>query len=479
MSGTAADFAAPGDWDGPPMMTPDALAWLRSPDGARLLAEADRLPADRLTRLSRLRRLTTPERAAAGMELLELRARAKAKFVRADAMFFTGEGLEQSTGEAVARYRAAQFPPGAAVLDACCGIGGDALALAAQGPVLAVDRSPVVAACARANAETFAGAIFPAARTRLQDGIARAETISRETPAVPARHSIYTLCADVTTLDLARLRAAGIEAAFFDPSRRAGNEAGGRRRVRASSDYAPPLDWLETLRAAFDFVAVKVSPAIDDDALRPYGASVEFISERGECKVAVLWFGRDIGRGTGAEAGTTGAIKTARAPSLGRAGANGENYCGTVLRPGQPPETLTAFAADAPPIVGPRAWLLEPDPAVIRAHLVPQVAALADAGQFDPQIAYLTTDTKLTTPFATAYRVLDWLPFHLKNVQARLRALNRSVAAIKRRGVPLDPMELRTRLTGADRSAGDTRPAVVVLTRFADKPVAILCEPPE
>ncbi|HZT43954.1 MAG TPA: class I SAM-dependent methyltransferase [Chthonomonadaceae bacterium] len=395
-----------------------ALAWLATEAGAALLAEAARLPPDRLTRLTRLRRQVSPELAAATVELQELRQRARAKFSDADTMFFTPEGLEQSTGEAIARYRAARFPEGAAILDACCGIGGDARALAARGPVLAVDRDPAAAVCARANAA----------------------------PSAP----LFPLCADMTALDLARLRERGVEAALFDPSRRVDRPGGGRRRARSAEAYSPPLSWLEALRAPFPALAVKVSPALPDEDLTRWGARVEFLSDQGECKEAALWFG-----------------------PLAEMLPAGDGACATVLRAGAPPATLTAFACAPPALSEPRAWLYEPDPAVIRAHLIPQVASLLDAAQLDRQIAYLTADTLVATPFATAYRVLDWLPFQLKSVQARLRALGRRVTAIKRRGVPLEPETLRKRLTGAEDADAS---AIVVLTRLADRPIALLCE---
>jgi SAM-dependent methyltransferase len=409
-----------------------ALGWLRTEAGAALLTEAASLPRDRLTRLERLRRRYPAEIATAAVELLELRLRARRKFAWADAMFFTPEGLEQSTGEEIARYRAGRFPADVPVLDACCGIGGDALALAARGPVLAVDRDPAVIVCARANTDL---------------------------DCATSNSKVHTLCADVTTLDLARLRAAGFEAAVFDPSRRTDRRTGERRRARAAEEYTPPLSWLETLRAHFPLLAVKVSPALDDAALCRYGAQVEFLSDRGECKEAVLWFGKRSG--IDAE------------PIAGQEGSEG--YMATALRPDRAPATLTPFACDPPALSFPHAWLYEPDPAVIRAHLVPQIAALLNAAQLDSQIAYLTAEHPTPTPFATAYPVLEWLPFQLKNVQARLRVLGRRVTAIKRRGVPLEPEALRKRLTGDP--AGDAE-AVVVLTRVADKPVAVLCGPP-
>ena len=244
-------------------MSPLTLAWLMTDAGAALLAEASLLPADPLPRLTHLRRRTTPERAAAAVELLELRQRARGRFPQADTLFFTAEGLEQATAAPIAHYRASRFAEGVPVLDACCGIGGDAGALSHRAPVIAVDLNPAAALCTRANAPLFGGA-----------------------------YPVHTLCADVTTLDLGRMAGkGGVRSALFDPSRRADRTDGSRRRVRDASDYAPPLEFLTALRTHFPALCVKVSPALDDDTLQRFESRVEFLSDRGECKEAALWFG--------------------------------------------------------------------------------------------------------------------------------------------------------------------------------------------
>jgi SAM-dependent methyltransferase len=414
-------------------MSPLILAWLMTEEGAALLAAAAHLPADPLPRLTALRRRTTPERAGSVVALLELRQRAQARFPQADALFFTAEGLEQATAASVAHHRASRFAEGVPVLDACCGIGSDAGALAHRAPTLAVDLNPAAAACARANAPLLGGA-----------------------------HPVYALCADVTTLDLPRLAAQGVGAALFDPSRRADRADGSRRRVRDASDYTPPLEFLETLRAHFPALCVKVSPGLDDDALQRFDSRVEFVSDRGECKEAALWFGS----------------LTESLPALSPAAgvlAGDRRYLATVLRAGALPATLAPFACDPPPLSAPRQWILEPDPAVIRAHLVPQVAALTDAALITPGVAYLTADTSINTPFATAYRILDWLPYQEKTVRARLRQLGRRVEVVKKRDVPLEPEQVRKALLDKDRSLP---PCVLILTRYHDKITAILCDLP-
>src|SRR5207249_1383699 len=84
-----------------------------------------------------------------------------------------------------------------------------------------------------------------------------------------------------------------------------------------------------------------------------------------------------------------------------------------------------------PATIGPpEDWLLEPDPAVIRAHLISEVADDIGARQLDPQIAYLTADHLIDSPFVTAYRIVDALPFNLRRIQARVRALDSRVEVV-------------------------------------------------
>ncbi len=413
------------------------IGFLATAAGKELLASAEQLPEDRLTRISRLRRIVTPGVANAAVELLELRRRARRKFVRANEMFFTPEGLEQSTGEAIAAYRASRFPPGQPIFDACCGIGSDAIALSERGRVFAGDSNHETAACAQANAD------LPRNAGNTSDN--------------PTCNSVDVVCADVLRLDLKRLANSGIRSAFFDPSRR-GDSREGRRRLRAAEDYSPPLSWLETLKEHFPAIGVKVSPAIDDETLQRTGGLVEFISEQGECKEAAIWVGALAMRSQEFDASS---------PS---------SYIATVLQKDSSPRTLEPFDADEPALCEPLAWFYEPDPAVIRAHLIPQFASLVGASQIETRIAYLTSETYCETPFGTAYETLDWMPFNLKAIQKWLRANQRRVTVVKRRGVPLEPDEMRSRL--ASEALVECPPVTLVLTHRADKPIAIFCEPP-
>lgn len=238
------------------------IDFLASPVGVQLLAQlvaADLAEANTLTLLTRLRRSYSPQQASAALEMARLRHKAVDKFgAEASQLFFTRDGLEQASDFLIRSYRAHAVCP-AAVLDACCGIGSDALAFAAYGgDVLGVDIDPVRIEIARYNAAALGlSARFEVADVR--DGLPAADLI------------------------------------FYDPARR---DAEGRR-IYDVERYQPPLSWVQSWQAAR--ILVKLSPGVDLAQLTPYGGHVEFISVGGDLKEALLWFGAD---GEGASTAT-------------------------------------------------------------------------------------------------------------------------------------------------------------------------------
>ncbi|HET8629037.1 MAG TPA: methyltransferase domain-containing protein [Thermomicrobiales bacterium] len=385
---------------------------LLRPRGQEALAEAVALApteATALACLTRLRRRYPPALAAAALDqaLLRARAAARGKFARAERMYFTREGLEQATGETIARYRARRYAPFGVVADLACGLGGDALALAAEHPVLAVDRDPLRLALARENARAYGVA------ARLQPVLA----------------------------DLATLPPPRADSLFCDPARRTATG----RRVFTTRDYRPPLGLVVGWRERVPALGVKISPGVDYAELPPADeGEVEFIAERGELKEAVLWFGP---------------LRTAARRATLLPGGD------TLATDGGPPPTV----ACAPP----GRALYEPDPAVIRAHLVEDLAVRLGAAKLDPEIAYLTADAAVPTPFARAYAIEAALPFSLKRLAARLRDLDAGEVTVKKRGSPLDTDALARRLRGTG-----TRPWTVVLTQVLGRPYALICRGP-
>ncbi|MFJ7047508.1 methyltransferase domain-containing protein [Streptomyces sp. NPDC101112] len=395
--------------------SPDSfLAPLLTPEGRALLDEVRGVePARELAVATRLRRTHPAELVSAAIAQARLRQRAVAKFGAEDAarMFFTPNGVEQSTRTSVATYRAECFQALGvrSVADLCCGIGGDAIAFARAGiRVLAVDRDPLTAAAARANA----------------DALGLADLIEvRE--------------ADVTEVDTS-----AYDAVFVDPARRSSK----RGRIFDPEAYSPPLSWAVSAALKAPLGALKIAPGIPHEAIPPE-AEAEWISDGGDVKEAVLWFRAD---------GTPGARRAVLLPS--EAGI----YAA--------PDTMLPDPAVRP--VG--RYLYEPDGAVIRAHLVAEVAEDLEGGLIDPTIAYITADERHVTPYATAYEITDVLPFNVKKLKALLRERGVGILTVKKRGSAVEPEELRRKALPKPHGTAST---TVFLTRVAGAPTMLIGHP--
>lgn len=385
----------------------DSFSALLTDEGRALLAGLrDHDPAQELATATRLRREHPAELVSAALGQARLRQRAVAKFGAEDAyrMFFTPNGVEQSTRRTVAVHRAARLAELGvrSVADLCCGIGGDAIAYARAGiRVLAVDRDPLTAEVARANAEAL--------------GLA---------------DLIEVRCEDVTETDTA-----AYDAVFVDPARR-----GGRGRIFDPEAYSPPLSWAVEAARKAPRAALKIAPGIPHEAI-PEDAAAEWISDGGDVKEAVLWFGTE-----------PGAMRATLLPS----GAS-----------------LSTTAPLPDPSVRPVGrYLYEPDGAVIRAHLVAEVAAELGGGLIDETIAYITADELRPTPYAAAYEITDELPFNLKKLKALLREREIGVLTVKKRGSAVEPEEIRRKVKLRGPNS-----ATVLLTRVAGAPTMLVGAP--
>jgi THUMP domain-like/RNA cap guanine-N2 methyltransferase len=224
---------------------------LLSSDGRELLdrLSGEQVDPDRALELAQALRGRYPaDLVAAALTQQALRAAARAKFSRADAMLFTRDGLEQASSEITAAHSAARYPAGAVVGDLCCGIGGNLIALGRGRRVMAVDRDLVALEYARHNARVYDAA----------DGLA-------------------AVCADVGDVALG-----GLDAVFIDPARR----AGGRRLAAGRSE--PPLRWCLETAGRVPAVGIKAAPGLPRE-LVPAGWEAEFVAVGRDLKEALLW----------------------------------------------------------------------------------------------------------------------------------------------------------------------------------------------
>lgn len=230
------------------------LMELLSADGLRLL---DSLPpyeskADVLKMVSDLRSAGhSPALVAAVLNQSKLRARADAKFGPfAQRMLFTEPGLEQATRLSVAAIHAGRFQSAGVrrVADLGCGVGADAMAMAALDlAVTAVERDELTAAVAAYNLAPW--------------------------PDVTVEH------ADATEFDLS-----GVDAVYLDPARR-----DDRKRLSNPADWSPSLDFAFGLGQRLP-TGVKLGPGVDRDLI-PAEAEAQWISVGHDVVELGVWFG--------------------------------------------------------------------------------------------------------------------------------------------------------------------------------------------
>ncbi len=350
--------------------------------GQRLLAEVAKVAEPRPADITRWRKLAPPHVVAAAARLAACRSRAQAKFSRGDRMWLDPVGLEQATGEEVARHKASRFAC-PVVVDLCAGIGGDSVALAQGATVLAVDSDHGM--CRRL---AWNAAVYEVA-DRVLPCQSRAETFT-----IPPGAWIH-----------------------IDPDHR----ASGQERARRLAGYTPGLEFLRSLMRLAPGGAIKLSPASDFAAhFTGPELEVELISLRGECKEATVWFG----------AAATCRLRATRLP---------ENVTWTDRDGG-----ITDFLRV--PVAPISAFVYDPDPALLRSGLLDSFAAAHGLNLIAADIDYLTGDQLVNTPFLTPFAVQSIHHLDMKQLRRLVVEHDLGPVEIKMRGLDLAPETLRTQL---------------------------------
>ena len=364
---------------------------LISPEGQALLAEVGDIDskADMVKIVSKLRgKGHSAELVATVLTQIKLRRRAKAKFGEfSEGMFFTEEGLEQASRLKVAAIHAGRFRANGLtrIADLGCGIGAETLALASLDmDVSAFELDEVTAAIATYN-------------------LARFENVKVEQ-------------ADVTKIDLEVF-----DGIFIDPARRDLNDAKTtiNKRKYDINDFSPSFEFVLEV-AKLKPTIVKLGPGMDHKDI-PDDAEAVWVSDDGDLVELTLYFG------------------ILRRPEVKRSAL--------LLTPTGTHEITSAASErlDAP-MGGLGKYIYEPDAAIIRSHLVGDLAIDLGLSIFSNEIAYLSGDKELTSPWLKGYEVIENLVFDRKKLKAYLREKKIGTLEIKKRGADITPEQLRREL---------------------------------
>ena len=392
-------------------METSELLQVLSPAGLRLL---DALPpygrkVDLVRTVSELRAAGhSAELVAAVLTQSKLRQKAAGKFGPfASRMLFTDAGLEQATRLSVAALHAGRFQRADIRHVTDLGCGIGADSLA----VAALD----------------------------------IEVTAVERDEVTAAIATYNLApwstASVVNTD-ARAHATTEGGVFLDPARRTSGHSN-TSRLNNPADWSPPLDFAFGL-ASTHAVGVKLGPGVDRDLIPP-DAEAQWVSVDHEVVECGVWFGALARPGIRRSALVIGEYGTAEL----HAGADADDAeVGTIGE-----------------------YVYEPDGAVIRARLIGDLARQLNATMLSSGIAYLTASEAVVTPFAQAFRVIALLPWDERALKRELATRRIGTLEIKKRGVDVDPAQLRKKL-----ALKGPESATLIVTRVAGRHSALLVE---
>lgn len=388
------------------------LQELLSIEGLRLLDSLPRYEtkADVVKTVGELRKAGhSPGLVAAVLSQSKLRAKAEGKFGPfADRMLFTEAGLEQATRLRVAAMHAGRFQ--------------------AAGLHRIVDLGSGI------GGDALAIAAIDLAVTAVE--------LDEVTAAIAAYNLAPWPNAEVINADASGVDLDSFDGVYLDPARRtAGHQ--NTSRITNPADFSPSLDF------AFEIggrkpTGIKLGPGIDRDLI-PGEAEAQWVSVDHDVVELGLWFGAVARPGIRRSALVMGINGTAELVS----DADSE-------------DAETGAIGE---------YLYEPDGAVIRARLIGDLARRIDARMLSNGIAYLTSDDAVDTPFASRFRVTESLPFDERSLKKALAARDIGTLEIKKRGVDVDPAQLRKRL-----SLKGKRGATLFVTRVAGKHTALLAE---
>jgi hypothetical protein len=389
---------------------------LASPGGQLLLEELDySSDTDVLKLVARLRKAGhDPLTVAAVLTQAKLRRRAAAKFGDfANRMLFTEAGLEQASRLKVAALHAGRFRNAgiSQVADLGCGIGAEAMAMAALDlEVRAFEIDEVTAAVATYNLAPF-------------------ENVTVE-------------LADVQKLDLGQF-----ESLFFDPARRdlKGAKKASAKRIFDPANYSPNFEFC--LDAARKKPAgIKLGPGHDHRHI-PKDAEAQWVSIDGDLVELGLWFG-SVKR--------EGVVRSALLID-----SNGHHEI----------NSLESASSNAP--VGELAkYIYEPDNSLIRSRLISDFAKPLGLQIISPDIAYLTSDEKISSPWVRGFEIIDNLVFDRKQLKAYVKKNGIGILEIKKRGSDISPEDLRRELSPKGEGA-----ATLIVTRVDDAHRVLVTQP--
>jgi hypothetical protein len=260
--------------------------------------------------------------------------------------------------------------------------------------------------------------------------------IDEVTSAIAAYNLAIFENVEVNNEDVTKLNLQEHKALFFDPARR-----NSKARLFNPKDFSPNFDWVIE-QAEQKPSGIKLGPGHPHNQI-PEEAEAQWVSVEGDLVELSLWFNE------------TKRQEVKRSALL-------------ITKDGKH-ELKTNEKEEPAPTGEIGQFIHEPDNAVIRSHLINLLAEQTNTHTIDPNIAYLTGNDNITSPWLKSYKIEQVLPFDRKQLKAYIKQNDIGTLEIKKRGTDITPEALRKELAPKGKNK-----ATLIVTRIGDAHKAII-----
>lgn len=246
--------------------------------------------------------------------------------------------------------------------------------------------------------------------------------------------------AEVQVSDAEQFAVADFDALWLDPARRDLERKGAKHITLTPADFSPNLDWSFGIAKP---KGIKLGPAFPLELI-PADVEAQWVSHQGDLVELVLWFD-----GLREKPGRTALMLK-----------DGQRYIF---------EGLGLERSVVEPL---KQHIYEPDSSLIRSQLLGEFAAQQGLTGVSEGIAYLSSDSLVSSPWLKTYEVLETLPLDELTIRKALAQRGIGKLEIKKRGVDITPEELRPKLKLKGEGA-----ATLILTKVGDARRALIVQP--
>ena len=246
--------------------------------------------------------------------------------------------------------------------------------------------------------------------------------------------------AEVQVSDAEQFELTSFDAVWLDPARRDLERKGAKHITLTPAEFSPNLDWSFGIAKP---KGVKLGPAFPLELI-PADVEAQWVSHQGDLVELVLWFD-----GLRDKPGRTALMLK-----------DGQRYL------------FEGLGLERSVVNSLKQYIYEPDSSLIRSQLLGEFASQQGMTGVSEGIAYLSSESLVSSPWLKTYEVLETLPLDELTIRKALAQRGIGKLEIKKRGVDITPEELRPKLKLKGEGA-----ATLILTKVGDARRALIVQP--